>query len=104
MKNVQDDITMKILGVYYNWITQYGMEKITKVGTTYIIEFATGGWSENESLINEIQLFSSVSDKGGYYIFEINGLFLSPEIKQKIEELGYNTKKKFKYEWKRGYD
>ena len=104
MKSNEDQIATKILNVYYDWNNHYGMEKITKVGTTYIIEFATGGWSENEEIIGKILLFSSISDTGGYYLFEINGLFLSPEMKQKIEELGYNTKKKFKYVWRRGYE
>ena len=99
--NVSDNIAKKILDTYYNWDTHYGMENIIKVGTKYIFEFATGGWSENESVISKTQMFSSVSDKGGYYIFEVNRLFISPEVEQKIKELGYTNKKKFKYLWER---
>lgn len=58
------------------WNTDYGTYKICRgKDRTVIIELTTGGWSENEKIINEIAdtmfwfLFWQESKRGGYYKF-----------------------------------
>lgn len=60
-----------------HWNTDYGTISIDKTEEgTIIVELTTGGWSENEELINEIAdtmfwfLWWFESKRGGYYKFK----------------------------------
>lgn len=58
-----------------HWNQDYGMFNIEGTGEQQILELTTGGWSDNEEIINELadtwfwSLWWQESKRGGYYKF-----------------------------------
>jgi hypothetical protein len=58
-----------------NWNEEYGRLDIEGKDGTTILELITGGWSENEEIINQLSttmfwiLWWQESKRGGYYKF-----------------------------------
>lgn len=112
--DVSNSIANLVMQTMGEWNTHYGMVKVNHVGTKYLIEFATGGWSENETTIEKINLFCSIKDLGGYFLMEVDSLFLGADVLhsflKKIKENDIQLiefgKKKFVYKFirtKRGF-
>ena len=108
-ESIGDYFARLTLDTMREWNTTYGDFTISHVGTKYLVEFATGGWSENESTISKINLFCAIKDSGGYYLMEIDSLYLSKAMLEdwvntiklhcwEVVELG---RKSFVYKFKR---
>lgn len=103
MNYVNNIIFDKTINTIKNWNTHYGMVRGYELKDCFIIEFATGGWSENESAANELNNLYSIYDKGGYYLIELNKFFLNNEQIKSLLDIGIKIKKRkiFLYKWKR---
>jgi len=88
MEAIKDWKFTKTIRAMLDWSVQYGMIRINDVKNYYLIEFATGGWSENETAAQSLRDIYTVYDNGGYYLVELNKYFLTEEQKNFIENFG----------------
>lgn len=88
METIKDWKFTKTIQAMLDWSVQYGMIRINDVKNYYLIEFATGGWSDNETAAQSLRDIYTVYDNGGYYLVELNKYFLTEEQKNFIENFG----------------
>jgi len=95
----------KTIEAIYEWNLQYGCISIIELDNYIIVQFSTGGWSENETAARILNNIYSIYDDGGHYVVCINKYTLKKEdidILKIQAGILYKKKKKFIYKFIRG--
>ena len=90
----------KTIKAMLDWSVAYGMIRINDVKEYYLIEFATGGWSENETAAESLRDIYTVYDSGGYYLVEFNKYSLTEEQKNFLTSFAVPVLKKKQFVYK----